>query len=326
MPIDQYGRNINYLRISLTDACNLRCNYCMPADMKFMDEEKLLRDDEIIRLARLFAEVGTTKIRLTGGEPTLRKNLPEIVEALNAIKGIEEVAMTTNALALPDLAQRLKEAGLARVNVSLDSLNPKRFKQITRWGNLSDTLAGIEAAEKAGLPVKINAVIVKGFNDQEDVIELARMTMDKNWQVRFIEMMPLGGIGDFQKENTTYEGELIEKITQAISPPQLLDKGALDGEARMYQLEGAKGQLGFISSVSKPFCDSCNRVRLTADGKLRLCLLKDRELNLMQPVRNGADDESIKKHIMNSIWFKPWGHELDKDIYPANRLMSEIGG
>lgn len=270
MPLDQYNRNINYMRISLTDMCNLRCVYCMPENMTFRAGEELLQDHEILKLVGLFAELGFEKFRLTGGEPTLRENITELVEGIAATPGIREVAMTTNGILLKFLAHPLARAGLQRINVSIDTLNPEKFKQITRWGHINDAWEGIETAAAAGLEIKLNVVVVRGFNDEEDVVELARLTLEHPWQIRYIEVMPFGSVAEFQKNHVVPEDELRATITRALGPLRLLDNGQLDGEARLFQLDGAQGKLGFISSVTQPFCKGCNRARLTADGKLRL--------------------------------------------------------
>jgi GTP 3',8-cyclase len=326
MSFDRFGRNINYLRISLTDRCNLRCVYCMPEDMTFRPRAELLQDDEIERLVRIFAGLGFTKYRLTGGEPTVRANVVDIVRAIAQTPGVQTVAMTTNGLLLDRLARPLAEAGLQRVNVSIDTLNPEKFKKLTRWGDVQDVWAGIHAAEAAGLKIKLNAVVVRGYNDKEDVVDLARLTLFQPWQVRFIEMMPFGDVADFQKAGVVSQAELMETIEAELGPLTTLDGGKLDGEAQLFQLEEARGTLGFISSVTAPFCASCNRARLTGDGRLRLCLLREKEVDLLTPLRAGASDEEMVEIIEKGIWWKPWGHGLAQDVIPLNRVMSEIGG
>ncbi len=323
---DRYGRRIDYLRISLTDMCNLRCVYCMPEDMRFRPSEDLLQDDEVLHLVRLFAEMGFRKFRLTGGEPLIRENVTGIVEGIVRTPGVEAVALTTNGVLLKHLSRPLQKAGLQRVNVSIDTLDPLRFRKMTRWGNLEDVLAGLDAARQAGLGIKINAVVVRNYNDRADVVDLARLTIENPWQVRFIEVMPFGSVADFQRSHIVSESELRQTISEALGPLTLLDDGRLDGEACMYRIEGAKGSLGFISSVTKPFCAACNRARLTPDGKLRLCLLKDRELDVLSLLRTGVSDRTIQASISEAIWHKPWGHELARDDFPRHRVMSEIGG
>lgn len=327
MTFDQYGRAINYLRVSLTDRCNLRCLYCMPEQMTFRPKATLLQDQELIRLVSIFAEcLGFHKFRLTGGEPTIRENVVELVRAIAQTPGVQTVAMTSNGVLLEQLAQPLAAAGLQRLNISIDSLNPEKFNQITRWGQVEAVCRGILAAQQAGLQIKLNAVVVRGFNDQEDVLELARLTYDYPWQVRFIEMMPFAGTAGFQQTGVVTEQELKQKIVAKFGPLTLCHNGQLDGEARVYQLPGARGSLGFISSVSKPFCASCNRARLTADGRLRLCLLREQEVNVLKPLRNGASDAELRQLLADNIWIKPWGHGLAEDTIPLNREMSEIGG
>lgn len=327
MALDRYGRTINYLRISLTDRCNLRCVYCMPEDMTFRPPTDLLQDGELFRLFPIFADLlGFQKFRLTGGEPTLRQGIVDIVGAIAQLPTVRDVALTTNGLLLSKLAEPLAAAGLQRVNISIDTLDPDKFKALTRWGDVYDVWNGIKAAEDVGLNIKLNAVVVRGFNDQQDTIDLARLTLDFPWQVRFIEMMPFGDVAEFQQANTVSEAELLSTIGKALGSPTLLNNGQLDGEARLYQLPNAVGTLGFISPVSQPFCAGCNRARLTADGRLRLCLLREKELDVMTPMREGATDAELRQLIEDAIWMKPWGHGLAEEEVPHNRVMSEIGG
>jgi GTP 3',8-cyclase len=326
MSFDRFGRDINYLRISLTDRCNLRCVYCMPEDMTFRPRQELLQDEEILRLVRLFADLGFKKYRLTGGEPTVRANITDLVRGISATPGVSTVAMTTNGLLLDRLAAPLAEAGLSRVNISIDTLNPDKFKKLTRWGEVEDVWRGIKASQDAGLEIKINAVVVRNYNDQEDVVDLARLTLYQPWQIRFIEMMPFGDVADFQLAGVVSEQELHKTIEAKLGPLTVINGGALDGEARVFALPHSIGTLGFISSVTQPFCASCNRARLTADGRIRLCLLREKEVDLMTPLRDGATDEELKSVITDGIWWKPWGHGLGQDLIPLNRVMSEIGG
>ncbi len=326
MSLDRYGRDISYLRISLTDKCNLRCIYCMPEEMTFRPREELLQDDEILRLVRIFADLGFSKIRLTGGEPTVRANVVDIVQQIVATPAIKTVAMTTNGLLLDRLAKPLAEAGLRRVNISIDTLESAKFRTVTRWGKLDDVWNGIAAAKEAGLEIKLNAVIVRGYNDQQDVVDLARLTLVHPWQVRFIEMMPFGDVSNFQQAGIVKEEELRHTIAERLGPLSVVDDGELDGEASLYRLEEAPGTLGFISSVTKPFCASCTRARLTADGRMRLCLLREKEVDLITPLRQGASNADLSDIIREGIWWKPWGHGLSKNMIPLNRVMSEIGG
>lgn len=326
MPLDQYQRAINYLRISLTDVCNLRCVYCMPEHMAFRRPAELLTDAELFRLIPLFARLGFNKIRFTGGEPTLRRSLVELVRHAAHQPGIRQVALTTNGLLLDPLARPLAEAGLASVNISLDSLDAGRFRQLTRWGNVRVVLAGLAAAEDAGLRIKLNAVPTRGVNDTDDAVALARLTLKHDWQVRFIELMPFANNAGFQTGHIVREDELRAHIEGAFGPLEAVDEGRLDGEARVFRIPGARGTLGFISPVSRPFCAACNRVRLTADGRLRLCLLRDDEGDLRERLRQGATDAELETSIRAAVHRKPWGHDLAGDRIPAARGMSEIGG
>lgn len=326
MPFDRYNRRIDYLRISLTDACNLRCVYCMPEKMTFRPREDLLSDDELRRLITLFGTVGFRKIRFTGGEPTLRPALVDLVRHATQTAGIESIGLTTNGVLLADLAAPLYAAGLRSVNLSLDTLDPEKFHTITRWGRLDTVLAGLDAAARTGLRIKLNAVVSRGTNDRADVVALARFTLTQAWQVRFIEQMPFGNNSDFQERSRVDEDELLGVLTEAFGPLELVNGGKLDGEARLYRIPGAAGAIGFISPVSKPFCADCNRLRLTADGVLRLCLLRDNEVPLLPLLRGGADDATITAHIRQAVLDKPWGHGLENHLFPATRGMSEIGG
>ncbi len=326
MAFDRFGRKIHYLRISLTDHCNLRCVYCMPEEMTFRPTAEMMQDDEILLLTRLFANLGFDKIRLTGGEPTVRAHVVDIVRGIANTSGIRTVTMTTNGVLLSKLAGPLAGAGLKRVNVSLDTLNPAKFKRLTRWGDIEDVWEGILAAEKAGLaPVKLNAVIVRGYNE-EDVTDLARLTLSHSWQVRFIEMMPFAGATDLQTGQMVSAEEMIGRVEQAFGPLAPANDGKLDGEARVFHLSGAKGDIGFISSVSAPFCADCTRARLTSDGVLRMCLLREHEIDLLAPLRRGASLEELRNLVLEAVWNKPWGHGLAEGEIPLNRVMSEIGG
>jgi cyclic pyranopterin phosphate synthase len=299
----------------------------MPEDITFRPSAELLQDDELMALFYVFVDLGFSKFRLTGGEPTIRVNVVELVRQMAATPGVHELSMTTNGVLLARYAHALAEAGLKRCNISIDTLDPHRFRQLTRWGSLEDVWAGIKAAESAGLlPIKLNAVVVRGYNDTEDVLNLARLTLEHEWHIRYIEMMPFGDVSDFQQAQIVTEEELLQTIRDGIGPISLLNNGRLDGEARLYRLPGARGTLGFISTVTAPFCSACSRARLTADGRLRLCLLRENELDLLTPLRAGAAREDLIQIIRQGIWHKPWGHGLESSIVPMNRVMSEIGG
>ncbi len=324
MSLDRFGRKIHYLRISLTDHCNLRCVYCMPEDQTFRPNAEMMQDDEILLLTRLFAELGFDKIRLTGGEPTVRANVVELVRGIAGTPGVRSLSMTTNGILLSRLARPLKEAGLQRVNVSIDTLDPQKFHRLTRWGSLDEVWNGILAAEAAGLaPMKLNAVVVKGYNE-DDVVDLAALTVERPWQMRYIEMMPFAGVTDLQKTQVVTAAQIQQKIEDRFGP--LEASGQYDGEARIFQIPGAQGTLGFISSVTVPFCSACTRARLTADGVLRMCLLREKEIDLLTPLRNGASLEDLRAMILQAVWEKPWGHGLDQGVIPLNRVMNQIGG
>ncbi len=324
--LDAFGRHIHYLRVSLTDKCNLRCVYCMPEQMVFRPSEELLTDAELMQVLQVMSTLGFDKFRLTGGEPTVRPGIVDIVHEIAGLPNTREIAMTTNGIRLAKLAQPLKDAGLRRVNISIDSLDAAKFKRITRWGDVRDVLAGIEASERAGLlPIKLNAVIIRGFNE-EDVVPLAALTLEHDWQFRFIEVMPFAGVADFQQSHIVTTQEMMQQIEAKLGRLTVENAGQLDGEAKIYRLPNAKGAVGFISPVTAPFCASCNRVRLTADGTLRLCLLKDGELDLKTPLRRGATADDLEGLVREAIWRKPWGHDLAHGVIPMNRIMSEIGG
>lgn len=326
MAIDRFGRRIHYLRISLTDHCNLRCVYCMPEDQTFRPNAEMMQDDEILVLVNLFAGLGFDKFRLTGGEPTVRAHIVELVQGIASTPGVRSLSMTTNGVLLKKLARPLKAAGLQRVNVSIDTLNPDRFRRLTRWGSLDDVLGGIEESEAVGLtPIKLNGVVVRGYNEG-DVVDLARLTIDRPWQMRFIEMMPFAGATELQLRQAVTAEEIKERIEDTLGPLEVANGGELDGEARMYRIPGAAGEIGLISSVTAPFCASCTRARLTADGRLRLCLLREGEVDLLTPLRAGATLMDLRQIIIDGIWQKPWGHGLADGLIPLNRVMSEIGG
>lgn len=326
MALDRFGRDIHYLRISLTDHCNLRCVYCMPEDMTFRPNADLMQDDEVLRLVRLFASLGFDKMRLTGGEPTVRAHIIDLVDGIAQTPGVRSLSMTTNGVLLSRLAKPLAEAGLQRVNVSIDTLDPEKFQRLTRWGKLDDVWRGVLAAEEAGLnPIKINAVVVRGYNEV-DVVDLARLTIEHLWQMRFIEMMPFAGATEIQLKQVVTAEQIQSRIAEVLGPLEVANDGKLDGEARLFRLPGAKGDIGFISSVTQPFCAACTRARLTADGRLRLCLLREGEVDLLTPLREGASLDDLRQIILEGIWYKPWGHGLAEGIIPLNRVMSEIGG
>ena len=326
--IDAYGRRLHYLRVSLTDACNLRCIYCIPESVTFRPSAALLQDDEVLTLVRVAAGLGVDKIRLTGGEPTVRPGLVGLVRAIRAVSGIRRIAMTTNGIRLAELAGPLAEAGLEQVNISVDSLDPAKFKHITRRDALLHVQRGIVAAAAAGLaPIKINCVVTRGFNDGE-VVDLARLTLEYPWEVRFIELMPLGSVAEFQQEQVVPSAETRARIEAALGPLEPIVGQDGHDPARSFRLAAgpAQGRIGFISSVTEPFCANCTRLRLTADGKLRLCLLRDDEVDLLSPLRTGADFATLQRIMAEAAYRKPWGHRLEENDIARSREMSEIGG
>jgi len=329
MAKDQFGREIDYLRISLTDHCNLRCVYCMPLrGLTFTASEELLTAEELDTVARAAASIGFRKIRLTGGEPTLRSDLVDIVERMARVEGIRDVALTTNAILLPGLARPLKHAGLTRINVHLDTLNPERLKRVMRFGHLEEIWAGIEAAEEAGLaPIKLNSVVVREYNET-DVAELAELTLTRDWHVRFIELMPLGGGECARLSLSQYvpNPETRRRIEDALGRLHEIPNGHPSDESRNYRFENAPGVVGFISPVSEPYCGSCNRMRLTSDGRFHLCLLHDDELDVKAALRNGGGEGAVARILKRAVAMKPTGHQLEKGVYTEQRAMFQIGG
>ena len=327
---DSFQRPIDYLRISVTDRCDLRCIYCMPPEgVPWRPHEHVLSYEEIVTIVRAAAELGVSKVRLTGGEPLVRPGVADLVGMLARIPGVDDLAMTTNGILLARHADELAAAGLQRVNVSLDTLYPERYRRITRWGELEDVLAGMAAARQAGLtPVKTNTVVIRGMNDDE-AVDFARKTMAAEWHVRFIELMPVGNNGmieDAWRERVVTADEIRRRIQAALGELEPAKMSAGGGPARTYRLPGARGTLGFITPVSEHFCYHCNRLRLTADGQLRLCLLSDQEIDLRPALRQGADVAQIKALLLQGIETKPLQHRLDECRRPESRVMSEIGG
>ena len=319
--LDSFGRRINYLRISVTDRCNLRCIYCMPPEgVPWIPHSDLLSYEEIATIVQIAAALGINKIRLTGGEPLIRPGLPNLVEMLSGIEGINEIAMTTNGILLKEYAMVLKRAGLRRINISLDTLKADRFRYITRLGYLKDTLKGIEAAREANLePVKINVVVMRGINDDE-VVDFAKLTREKGWHIRFIELMPFASVTEFVPSSEIRQSIVSLGKLEPCSPI------TGNGPTRNYRLPGAKGTIGFISPLSEPFCSACNRLRLTSNGQLCPCLLSDSGIDLKGPLRNNATAQELKNLILKAIASKPKQHHLADGIVPVKHNMSQIGG
>ena len=322
---DSFQRPINYLRISVTDRCNLRCVYCMPQEgITLMSHYDILSYEEIFTLVKAAAELGINKVRLTGGEPLVRAGLPELVRMLAGIETIDDISLTTNGILLAQHAAELKEAGLQRVNVSLDTLKPERFRQITRCGNLTDTLKGIEVAGAVGLnPVKINMVVMAGVNDDE-LPDFAAKTIKDGWHVRFIEHMPTNGDEPVNSKLVSVS-EMRKRIeSMGKLEPWKFEVG--NGPAKYFRLPGATGTIGFITPVTEHFCYQCNRLRLTADGKLRLCLLNEDEIDLREPLRSGASVTELKNLIEKAIANKPERHRLAEGNRHNGRPFSQVGG
>lgn len=324
---DDFGRAINYLRVSVTDRCNLRCVYCMPAQgIKKRSHADILCYEEMALIVQAAAELGIRKVRLTGGEPLARLGLPRFVRMIAAIPGIDDLSLTTNGTLLARHAPALAEAGLQRVNVSLDTLRTDRFREITRRGRLNDVWAGISAAQAAGLnPIKFNVVVVRGLNDDE-VVDFARRTVRQDWHVRFIELMPIGANVDWAGNGTVPIPEIRARIETEVGPLEPIHGPTGNGPARYYRLPNAEGTVGFIGAMSDHFCSTCNRLRLTADGRLRPCLMSDQEIDLRGPLRAGAGLSEIKTLLAQAIHHKPQRHHLDESLSPRDRTMAEIGG
>ena len=336
--IDSHGRTIDYLRISLTDRCNLRCIYCMPAEgIEQVAHAQILRFDEIERLVRIAAEMGISRIRLTGGEPLVRKGVVDLVRAIHEIEGIDDISMTTNGILLAKYADALREAGLKRVNISLDSLDPVQFSQITRGGNLDDVLAGIDAALRVGFkPVKLNAVAVRSLH--QDYLAFAKMSLDRPLHVRFIEYMPVGdssgvdGCGWGPDDVISCEDirAAIDEAArqQGLGPLQPIEGRAKPdgaGPASYYHFEGARGTVGFISPLSRHFCSECNRLRLTAQGGVRPCLFSDQEFNVVDALRTGTD-EDVRAVMRKALGSKPEEHTQGDHAHATQTNMNAIGG
>ena len=333
---DPFNRPINYLRISVTDRCNLRCIYCLPAEgIRLLPHSEILTYEEITTIAGLAAELGINKLRLTGGEPLVRAKLPDLVAMLAEIDTIDDISLTTNGTLLKDYASELKQAGLKRVNISLDSLSQDKFEHITRHRKLSEVLQGIEAAKACGLnPVKINMVVMRGINDDE-IVDFANLTIAEGWHVRFIELMPFAADNPPEGHSTGGKTNLhpqfmpAQEIKERLSSLGKLEPCLLiigNGPAKYFRFPQANGSIGFITPVSQHFCFDCNRLRLTAEGKLRPCLLSDEEIDLRQPLRHGASPKKLKQVITEAIRRKPGKHHLSQGPIPKKRLMSQVGG
>lgn len=325
--IDKFNRVVDYVRISVTDRCDFRCVYCMDDEMQFVPRAQLLTLEEIAQIAQAFTELGAKKIRITGGEPLIRRNIVKLFEDIAALPGLKEVVTTTNGSQLTKLAKPLKEAGVKRINISLDSLDPEKFKRITRVGELDNVLAGIDAAVVAGFEkIKINAVILKNRNDDE-VIDLVRYASDRSMDISFIEEMPLGVIGDHDRAEAYYSSDEIKRdLEEAFTLVPTTE--TTGGPSKYFKLTETGTRVGFISPHSHNFCDQCNRVRLTCEGRLLLCLGQEHSVDLRKVVRaHPGDMERLKQAIRDSMAIKPKGHDFNLEEKPIIfRHMNVTGG
>jgi cyclic pyranopterin phosphate synthase len=325
--VDTQGRVVRDLRISVTDRCNLRCVYCMPSEgMPWLPKDELLTYEELTRFARVCLGLGVTGIRLTGGEPTVRADLPVLVRMLGGLRPDLDLSITTNGLKLAAMAEPLRAAGLTRVNVSLDTLDPKRFHQIARRDRFPQVIAGLEAARRAGFtPIKINTVLMRGFNDDE-AVPLARWAREQDYELRFIEWMPLDFQHGWARENLVPAAEILAQIHAAfpLEPARVADPSA---PATLYRYLDGRGAVGVIASVTRPFCGHCDRIRLTADGQIRTCLFSLEEYDFRKAMRGGAGDEEIAELLRAAVWRKEPGHLINSPYFKQpERGMSAIGG
>jgi cyclic pyranopterin phosphate synthase len=321
---DSYGRKIEYLRISVTDRCNFRCQYCMPvAGLDWLPKSDILTYEEIARVVAELAPLGLRRLRLTGGEPTLRPQLEVLVAMLRSIPEIEDISLSTNGVRLAEVAPALKVAGLDRVNMSADSLRPERIKAIARRNLDFCPVSAATAAERAGLsPIKLNVVVMRGINDDE-IADFARLTVDHAWHVRFIELMPVGEMRDFTADRIVSGDEILARLSSVAQLTPAIGPARGNGPARYFQLEGALGTIGLITPMSHTYCGSCNRVRLTADGRLRTCLFGDEEIDLRTPLREGIP---LEPFFRSALAIKPREHALLQMRVGGLRALSQVGG
>jgi len=327
MLTDSFGRNIDSLRVSVTDRCNFRCTYCMPATgMKFFPKGEILTFEEIVRFVRVAAKLGISKLRLTGGEPLVRSSLDKLVSMLNRIEGVRDIAMTTNGLLLSYFAQSLYAAGLRRLNVSLDSLDPDKFHEISRRDALPMVMKGLEAAGEAGFsPIKVNVVAMRGITEDE-ILDFARLAREEDYEIRFIEFMPLDADNIWEREKVI-PGDEIRAAIDAVFPLEPVRKNGSPSPASAYRFKDGRGNVGFINAVTEPFCDHCNRIRLTADGKLRTCLFSVTETDFKPLLRGEASEKEIADLLLEAVRNKEAGHRINEaDFVKPARTMSAIGG
>ncbi len=324
--LDRFGRIGRDLRVSVTDRCNLRCTYCMPAEgLDWTPRPDMLTDGELLRLVRVMVGLGITQVRLTGGEPMLRRSLVEIVGGIAGLEPRPRIAMTTNGVGLDRLARPLAEAGLDRVNVSLDTVDRAHFERLTRRDRFDDVVAGLKAAADAGLtPVKVNAVAMRDVNEA-DVVDLLQWCLDRGYELRFIEQMPLDAQHAWHRSEMVTQAEILDRLSERFTLTPVPERGSAPAER--FLVDGGPATVGVIASVSAPFCSSCDRVRLTADGQLRNCLFARREVDLRGPLRDGADDEELADLVIGEMARKEAGHGISRpDFEQPSRPMSAIGG
>jgi GTP 3',8-cyclase len=321
---DQFGRSIEYLRISVTDRCNFRCVYCMPLEgLKWLPKADILSYEEITEIVRQLAPLGLRRLRITGGEPTIRPNLERLIASLRSVPGVEDIALSTNGVRLPDLATSLRAAGLDRVNISADSLRPERIASIARRNLGFDPVSAAAAAQVAGLdPIKMNVVVMRGINDDE-VEDFARLTLEHPWHIRFIELMPVGELRELTADHIVPSDELLARLERVASLAGDTGPARGNGPAAYYRFAGAPGTVGVITPMTHTYCGSCNRVRLTADGRLRTCLFGDHEVDLRTPLRDGA---ALEPYFRKALAEKPKEHELLQLKIGGLRALSQVGG
>ncbi len=325
--VDHHNRKITYLRVSVTDRCNLRCMYCMPVkDLKLLNHGDILSYEEILKVLQAAAEIGIEKVRLTGGEPLVRRHFMHLVKSVCQVSGFKDVSITTNGVHLKEKAQELFDAGVHRINVSLDTLNPVKYAKIAGRDCFRDAWEGLQEAEAVGFsPIKVNVVAIRGMNDDE-LLEFARLSVRKPYHIRFIEYMPIGHDSRWKAEKYLSSDEIKSEL-ETLGPLQKVLRSSLDGPAERYRFESARGEIGFISGLSHHFCPACNRLRLTADGKLRPCLFTDDELDIKTPLRNGCSREDLKRLFQEAIVRKPRQHPAKiRGKGAGRRPMSAIGG
>ena len=324
--VDSFGRVHSNLRISITDRCNFRCVYCMPEEMEFYPRDVILTYEEIMRLVRIAGRLGVDKVRLTGGEPLVRRDLPKLIRGLHELGTLRDLSLTTNGARLADMAQELWDAGLRRINVSLDSLDPQRFAELTRRPLFDAVMRGLEAAARVGFePIKVNAVAMRDYTEAE-LVAFAELARERRFQVRFIEFMPLDGDDAWDHARVLTAEEILAGIAAVYPLERVTPRGSSD-PATVYRFTDGQGEIGVIPTVTEPFCATCNRIRLTADGKLRNCLFSMEEVDLKTPMRAGASDDEIAWGFVESVQGKWAGHLINQsDFRKPERNMSQIGG